>query len=183
MNYKKIWYIIILIAIIVFISKIVIYYNNTVSTDIAKLIEFNFSQKYEENINNIKIVDTYDIYDKKIVGFTYDDNKKCSIAFLKRNGDSKYEMIRVKRYEILATRNLDIFYDYIYIYDENEEYARYLVVFSMNPELSKIKLTINGWETTYKEIISNPSITVLKIPEYNFTGEYLFYDKSGNLIE
>lgn len=65
MNYKKIWYIIILIAIIVFISKIVIYYNNTVSTDIAKLIEFNFSQKYEENINNIKIVDTYDIYDKK----------------------------------------------------------------------------------------------------------------------
>jgi len=162
------------------ISVIVIYLLN-ISTDMSTLIENSLSKQYEEN-KQIKIFDTYEISDYKIVGFTLVGSEKCGFAVLRQYGNSGYELISVTRYEQLTKRALDIFVKYIDLYDEKHKVMSYLVVLSLNAELSKIKMTIDDGEPIYREINSNPSLTVIEFPDEPFMGEYLFYDKSGNLI-
>jgi hypothetical protein len=150
----------------------------------SKLIEKELSKLYGNGIQ-IKIFDTYEIYNNEIVGFTINENKKCGFAVMKRNRNSRYKLICVVRPKKLITRATDIFYEYITLNDEKYELgaACYIVVLSMNDKFSKIKMVIDDREPIYKEIKTTPSLTVLEYPIGTSKAEILFYDRLGNLIE
>jgi hypothetical protein len=69
-------------------------------------------------------------------------------------------------------------------YTKGDESSNNLVVLSNNPQLSQIGWTNkdNG-DVRRIKVNTNPSITMIEIPEYNHESEYMFYDKGGQIIE
>ncbi|EPR07737.1 hypothetical protein [Ruminiclostridium papyrosolvens] len=153
------------------------------STDMSKLIEKTLSKQYKDK-TKIGIFDTYEVLDYKIAGFIEVGSDKCGFSVLKQDINSRFELISVNRFDRLMKRALDTYIQYIDLKDEKYElgFERYLVILSMNPELSRIKMTVDDGKPIYKEIKSTPSLTVLKYPIEATNAEYLFYDKAGKLL-
>jgi hypothetical protein len=153
------------------------------STDMSKLIEKSLSKQYKAK-TQIEIFDTCEVLDYKIAGFTEVDSDKCGFAILKQDVDSRFELIRLDRFDKLMIRALDTYVQYVDLKDEKYElgFEQYLVFLSMNPELSRIKMTVDDGKPAYKEIKSTPSLTLLEYPIGSTKAEYLFYDKAGNLL-
>ena len=183
MSKKKTGVIVLFILIVGFLAVMVIYSRNS-SKDMTTLIEKAISKRYDEK-KQIDIFTTYEIYDNVVVGFTLagKEQSKSGYAKLEKLNHSRYKLIKVNRFEDLTKRALDIYIDYISVFDDNHELKSYLLVIGMNAELSKIELTINDGEPINKEVDSNPSLTLLELPNEPYEGEYLFYDKSGKQIE
>lgn len=183
MSKKKTWVIILSILFVGYLAVMGIYSRN-LSKDMTKLIEKAISKRYDEK-KQIDIFTTYEIYDNIVVGFTLagKEQSKSGYAVLEKLDHSRYKLKKVNRLEDLTKRALDIYIDYISVFDEKHELESYLLVIGMNAELSKVKLTINDGKPINKEVDSNPSLTLVELPNEPYEGEYLFYDKSGNLIE
>lgn len=177
---KNLLPIILVILVIAVIFVIAINQFNS-HTNIHELIEKSLSEQYEEDIK-IKIFETYEVFNYKIIGFTIEENEKCSFAVLEQDGDLKYKLIRLDKYEKLLKRGLDIYVQYIDLYNDNLELDNYMIVLSMNAELSKIEKSLNDGKPTYYNIASSPSMTVLKFPLEASEVQYIFYDRLGNEI-
>lgn len=153
------------------------------STDMYKLIEKSLSRHYKEK-TQINIFDTYKVSDYKIAGFTQVGSDKCGFAVLKQDSNSRFELTSISRFDQLTQRALDTYINYIDLKDEKYKlgFEQYLVILSLNPKLSRIKMTVDDGKPMYKEIKSTPSLTVLEYPLGATHGEYLFYDKAGNAL-
>lgn len=172
--------IILSIFVIAVISVIVIYSFNS-RTDIPELIEKSLSKQYEENFQ-IEIFETYEIFNYKIIGFTIVENGKCAFAVLEQDKESRYKLIRLDKYEKLIKRGLDIYVQYVDLYNEKLELKNYMIVLSMNAELSKIEMSVNDGKPTYHNITTSPSMTVLEFPTKASEVRYIFYDRLGDEI-
>lgn len=69
----------------------------------------------------------------------------------------------------------------------NDTYISYWIVLSTNEDLHSIEFKFNFDQGTddkviMTDVVDHPSINVMKWPEVNFAGEYLFYDIHGNVI-
>lgn len=180
MTKKRLIPFILSIIIIIGISLLLInpFHSNT---NIQQLIEKSLTNQYNENIQ-IEIFDTLEIFNYKLIGFTIAGTEKCSFAVLEHEGESRYKIIRLDKYEKLLARGLDIYVQHIDLYDEKMELKNYLIILSMNAELSKIEKNINGKNPIYYNISSSPSMTLL---EYTNESEiqYNFYDYLGGQIK
>ncbi|WP_040950708.1 hypothetical protein [Gorillibacterium massiliense] len=174
---------ILLIIIGISIPSAILIYSRNTGHDKVTLIGNHLSKQYKAK-TLIKIFDNQEIYDKEIVGFTIvEEEQKCAFAVMQNNGHSNYKLIKLIPFEKLITRASDIYIQYIDLFDEKNEIVPYLVVLSLNADLSKIEMTVKDGKTIDKEIDANPSLTLIKLPIEDFTGEYLFYDRMGNLIK
>ncbi len=181
-NKMKLFLIMLTIIISICIFFIVKHSSNT-SSDMSKLIENSLSKQYGTDAQ-IEIFDTCEInFNNKIVGFTIDDSKKCGFAVMKEDGDARYELVNIYTSDKMIKRAFNIYNETVYLNEKQHDlYGEYFVVLSRNDELSKIQIAIGYGEPTYYVITSTPSLTVIGIPFGTSHFEYLYYDKSGNLI-
>lgn len=152
-------------------------------SDKVRLIEQELSKIYQQD-KKINVFSTSELSNGEIVAFSLSDaQSKCGLAVLKPLENSQYELKSVAQFEQLTKRATDIYVKYIDAYDEGTVPTSYLVILSLNPELSEIKWTTLEGEPERYVVDANPSMTVIALKQEPFTGEYLFYDKSGGLIE
>lgn len=180
---RKPWLLIITMVIILVCLAVIFINSPKSSIDPSALIEDALSKQYKKK-NPIKIFNSHSINNYEIIGFTITGSDDFGYAVLKQDENSSFELIKIDLLNKMVKRAHDIFIDYIDLFPEkyNFETQQYIVIISMNEELSKIQWTINGETQTYKEINSSPSLTVLEYPIGSTTAEYIFYDEKGNII-
>ncbi|NLL01183.1 MAG: hypothetical protein GX271_11065 [Clostridiales bacterium] len=177
---KKILLSIILAAIIIVVSFLAIHKSSNSSINVCELIERGISKQYKEKVE-IDIFDTYEIFDSKIIGFTAFDNKKCSFALLKQK-EEEYQLINVQKFDGFIDRGIDIYLQYINLYNEKQELKSYMIILSMNDELSKIEILIDEKINIFEAGVM-PYMKVIELPNDDFDMKYTFYDYLENEIK
>lgn len=173
----------VLVILILGLLILIADYLHETNKDMNDIIESALEEKYKEK-TAIEIFHINDIQDAVIVGFTYDDNNKIGYAVLKIDKYSRYSIIDIQVQENLITRASGVYYNNISLNNDNGDYEIWYIFLSNNSELSRIELTVNGGKTIDKEVESNPSLILIKIPNNSasFSSEILFVNKYGNLI-
>lgn len=183
MNRRKRWAIVLSAGLIVGIVTATIIYLVPKTGEKITLIEKSLA-KQTDHKQQIQIFQSTTIKDYEIDGFTpADEPAKVGFALLKKHSPTRYEMLRLTRFEKLTKRATDIYIRYVDLRMEKGESVPYLIVLSLNPDLTTIKVTGKDGATATEKVTANPSMTVIELPTEASTVEYLFYDAAGNVIQ
>ncbi|CAM5180555.1 hypothetical protein UACE39S_06448 [Ureibacillus acetophenoni] len=181
---NKLWLWITTIVILIVCIAVILINSPKTSINSSALIEDALSKQYDKK-NKVNIFNSHKLNNYEIIGFTIAGSDDYGYAVLKQDENSKVELLKIDLHNKMVKRAHDIFIDYIDLFSEESDFGTqpYLVIISMNEELSKIKWTIDGETQPDKEINTSPSLTVLEYPIGSTTAEYIFYDEMGNIIQ
>jgi hypothetical protein len=115
--------------------------------------------------------------DYRFVGYTSNNQQGYAAFKLNENGDYVFDIL--KKTDKMISRARDIY---------NDSHISYWIVLNNNKDLNTIQWKIKynsgtGDEIKTIEVTDCPGISILKLPEGDYTGEYNFYDNKGNLIK
>ncbi len=126
----------------------------------------------------VTIFQVEEIDEYRFVGYSFD--AQYGFAVFKQNDAGNYVYDHAYKRDNLIYRVEDIGVGH---------HANYWIAVSGNPALSTVQFSMEynsgdkQDELITKQITECPSLSVIKLPEENFGGEYSFYDRDGNLIK
>lgn len=167
--YKRI---LVMVAFLLVIVSIV-YYSNISFNDTPSM-EAEIERRLK--VDEVSIFDLQDMDEYRFAGYTYNHSQGYAVFKQNKKGDFLFEFASTS--DRMISRAENIF---------NDTYISYWIVLSINEDLHSIEFKYNFDQGTYDKVIKtdvvdHPSINVMKWPEFNFAGEYLFYDIQGNVI-
>ncbi|QOR34461.1 hypothetical protein IMX26_13320 [Clostridium sp. 'deep sea'] len=178
-----------LIALIILAIVIVSVIKNTKKEQVL-MNDVYYKNEIVKQLNTKKsvvIFGTTDIEDYRFVGYLIGNtvqSQRCSYAVFKKVDTDYYQINSVIYSKKMTSRAQDIVVsNFSFVKTGNTASTMFLIVLSKNANLAKITFEIKNEDNiTIKKVYINPSITIFEYPQYDFTGEYLFYDKDGNII-
>ena len=165
----------IVIAIVLLVVTFLISFLKNQTFNDTKSMETKIAK--ELNTKEVSIFGLQDNDKYRFIGFTF--NNDYGFAVFKQNENGDYIFERIKKADRMIPRALDIVVAY---HDD------YWIALSNNKNLNTIKFKIMDKLNSDEKIITvevtdNPSISVIKLPNEDYNGEYNFYDDKSYLIK
>lgn len=161
--------------LVLVVVAIAFFWPDPIYNDVASMQAKIAKELGRKQVSIFKVEDTDEF---RFVGYSFD--ARYGYAVFKLNEDGNYAYDHVYKPDNLIYRAEDIGVG---------QHSIYWVAVSGNPALSTVKFQIE-YESASKDdelvtvqIAECPSMSVIKLPEVKWSGQYTFHDSAGNLIK
>lgn len=174
----------IFILVIIFAIYILMFRPQNDLAVMEKLISKHIKTNQSVTIYNATHINNHRLMSYILIG--QDKYQGVGYAHFKINDKSKYELLNVFEPDEIIEKASDItIYEFSNLIIDEVPINKRLFIISNNPELSRIERIMENGEIRETEVNTNPisEISFFNDLDDNYTVEYNFYNKNGDIIK